>query len=1028
MMMVRSLFALLCAAGVAAGQTVPPLDADHAAKMAKGLALFKAAVKPVLVERCLKCHGGKSVESEFDLSDRDSLLKGGLHGKAVEPGKSAASRLLKLVRHQQDPHMPKSGAKLPEDTVAQLAAWIDLGAPYDGPLTATKTTKIPWTAKIVADDAKDFWAFRPLKKSVPPTVKNPAWNGHDIDRFLLGAMEKQGLSPNPPASKVQLLRRAYFDLIGLPPTQAEVDQFLNDSSPDAWPRLIDRLLASPHYGERWGRHWLDLARFAESHGFEHDYDRPTAYHYRDFVIDAINRDLPFNTFVRWQIAGDEYEPDNHLAMKATGFLAAGVHSTQITKSEVEKHRYDELDDKLATLGTAMLGLTIGCARCHDHKYDPIPSRDYYRMLSTFTRTVRSEQDLAIDREGDRAAKAAFDKEQARLDAAVRDFEAKELPKRFAEWERGKDTGDQRRLGWETLDIHSLHGGDGVELKALPDGSILVTGKLADAAKYTIVGETPLERIAALRIEALPDPSLPKNGPGRAANGNFALSHVAVQAGPRQDKASPIQALALKNPRADFEQKGLPAPAITDSDMKSAWAIDPHTGKPHAAIVDVDAAPFPGGSRLNIVLSFDNNKQHSLGRFRISVAAPGDVGGFLEGPISAAAKAALQIPPEQRRPEQQAALLQWFAPRVAEWRTLDAARTAHLAKAPKPTTVKALVASEGLPAVRLHTQGDDFLKETYYLRRGDVDNKEGVASPGYLQVLMPNAEAQAKWLKPAPSGSRTPWTRRALAEWITDVDQGAGGLLARVIVNRLWQHHFGHGIVTTPSDFGVRGERPSHPELLDALALQLIDDGWSLKAMHKRMMLSAAYQQRSDADDARKTIDRENKYLWHFNARRLEAEVIRDSILAVSGELDRTLFGRGTLDENSKRRSIYFTVKRSRLVPMMVIFDAPDALNGLAERPTTTIAPQALHLMNNATMRRAAKGLASRLPKSEDPAAAIDAAYRSILSRPPTAEERNDGQEFLRLQAATYPAGTAHEQALADFCHVLLCLNEFVYVE
>ncbi len=298
--------------------------------------------------------------------------------------------------------------------VASIVCCLLLAPLVSADDSTTESTKpAPWTEKVIAPEARQFWAFQPLlHRHETPAVKNAGALQNPIDNFVLDRLEAKGLTINKPADKQHLIRRAYFDLVGLPPPPDAVAQFMADTSPDAWSRLLDRLLASPQYGERWARHWLDISRFAESHGFEHDSDRPTAYHFRDFVIEALNRDLPFETFVKWQIAGDEYEPDNLLALKATGFLAAGVHSTQITKNEVEKHRYDELDDMLSTTGSAMLGLSIGCARCHDHKFDPIPQRDYYRLLSTFTTTVRSEVDLDLDPAGNKRAKAAFDAEHA----------------------------------------------------------------------------------------------------------------------------------------------------------------------------------------------------------------------------------------------------------------------------------------------------------------------------------------------------------------------------------------------------------------------------------------------------------------------------------------------------------------------------------------------------------------------------------------------------------------------------------------
>ncbi|HEV8062011.1 MAG TPA: DUF1549 domain-containing protein, partial [Gemmataceae bacterium] len=380
-------------------QAAKSFDAAHPEKMARGLELFQKQVQSVLTSSCLRCHGGKSTESGFDLSDRDKLLKGGDNGAAILPGNGKDSLLFKLAAHEKEPHMPHNGKKLSSETLGFLKDWIDLGAPYSRSLLEVKAAEAAWTQKVVTTHDRDFWSFQPLQAAKAPKVKQAAWCQTPIDAFILAKQEAIGLNPNTSATRRQLIRRVTLDLIGLPPTPAEVDTFVNDTRPDAYTRLIDRLLASPHYGERWGRFWLDLARFAESHGFEHDYDRPTAYPYRDFVIEAFNDDMPFNTFVQWQLAGDEYQPTVPLAQMATGFLAAGVHSTQITIREVEKHRYDEMDDMLATTSTALLGLTIGCARCHDHKFDPIPQRDYYQLLATFTKTVRSEVALPIGTNG-----------------------------------------------------------------------------------------------------------------------------------------------------------------------------------------------------------------------------------------------------------------------------------------------------------------------------------------------------------------------------------------------------------------------------------------------------------------------------------------------------------------------------------------------------------------------------------------------------------------------------------------------------
>jgi len=333
-------------------------------------------------------------------------------------------------------------------------------------------------------------------------------------------------------------------------------------------------------------------------------------------------------------------------------------------------------------------------------------------------------------------------------------------------------------------------------------------------------------------------------------------------------------------------------------------------------------------------------------------------------------------------------------------------------------------------VRLHTQGDDFLKDTHFLKRGDPDQPEKVATQSFLQVLMPAAESEAPWKMTPPAGWRTSYRRRALAAWLADTERGAGQLLARVIVNRLWQHHLGRGIVATPSDFGQRGERPTHPELLDWLAQELVTSGWKLKHIHKLIMTSSVYKQSSRYDEAKAKVDRDNKLCWRVPPRRLEAEIIRDSLLSVSGVLDPKMFGPGTLDESSKRRSIYFTVKRSKLIPMMTIFDAPEALSGMSERPTTTIAPQALYLLNNPQVRGYALNFAKRIAANDKVSleAAVKSGYQIALGRPPNRDELADSVDFVNRQLRTYTAADRRQQALADFCQVLMCLNEFVYVE
>jgi mono/diheme cytochrome c family protein len=828
-----------------------PVEPDHAPAMARGLEAFKKDVRTILVKHCLDCHGGKATKGEFDLSTREGLLREGAEGPNVVPGKAAESRLHRMITHEIKPAMPHKAAKLPDDQIKAIAGWIDLGAPYDRPLVADATEEKG--RGTVTDADRAFWSFRPLAKAEPPEVADPAWCRTPVDRFVLAKLEASQIRPNPTASRRTLIRRASFDLTGLPPSPEEVDAFEADARPDAYGRLVDRLLASPAHGERWARHWLDLARYAESHGYEQDYDRPHAYVYRDFLIRALNEDMPYDRFVRLQLAGDEVEPENPQAMMATGFLGAGTHATQITANQVEKERYDELDDMAATTGTAFLGLTVGCARCHDHKFDPIPTADYYRLAATFTTTVRSEIDLDLDPSATRRDRA----EHERVGKSLRDERAKYesgiLPGRLAAW-----------------------------------------------------------------LDSGPRPPRPSVGPARL------VFHLA-------------------------------------DDLRS-------------------------------------------------------------------------IPEAKRTPSQKAFLAAWYHSTDAEWLALDRRVRHHEANPPRPrTTVKAMVTSEGFPAIRFHTQGADFFEKTYLLKRGDLAQKQGEATPGVLTVLNRASDGDGHWRATPPKGWRTSYRRTGLANWITDTEYGAGHLLARVVVNRLWQHHFGRGIVATPSDFGAQGDRPSHPELLDWLASELIRGGWRLRPIHKLMMTSSAYMQSGDDDPERSRLDPENALCYRHAHRRLEAEAIRDAMLAVSGTLDPTMYGPGTLDEGMRRRSVYFQIKRSSLIPLMNLFDAPDSLVGMGKRPSTTVAPQALALMNNPHVRGYAKGLAGRvMPRAKEaPAEAVRYAYRLALGRAPESDEMVATLDFLLAQSERYRGegkADALALAMADVCQSLFCLNEFVYVE
>jgi len=859
-----------------------------------------------------------------------------------------------------------------------------------------------------------------------------------VDAFVRSRLAAAGLSPAPEADRRTLLRRANFDLLGIPPTPDEARRFLEDPSPDAWPRLVDRLLERPEYGERWARHWLDVARFAESSGFEHDYDRPGAYHYRDFVIQALNTDLPYDQFVRWQIAGDELAPETPLALMATGFLGAGVFPTQITANEVERTRYDAMDDMLSTTATAFLGLTVGCARCHDHKYDPIPTRDYYRMLATFTTTVRSDLELDLDPGETRRRKEAFDRDHAPLIEARTRYEETELPRQFEAW---LDAGAPVPDGpfWEILEIPAPRSEAGATFRPQPDGSLLATGTNGDSDTYHLGAEVRSGEIRALRLEALADPSLPHGGPGRADNGNIGLSRIQITARPLSGgEPKPV---ALRSARASFQQNAgsLSIAAALDEQPGTGWAVDPRFGTNHAAVFEfAEPLSVPGGVRLDVRLEFALNTRHNIGRPRLAVACSDSLSldaAVLPSRVTAhldtcrrgkAAVAALDA-------ADRTALMTWWRERDHGWRALQDQVEAHARLAPLPRLTQVLVCAEGYPALRMHTQGADFLPETHILQRGSPDLKREVATPGVLSVLLREEVPEDRWRSPPPGGARFSGRRSALAAWMTDPDAGAGHLLARVMVNRLWQHHFGAGLVATPNDFGMQGALPTHPELLDWLAAQLIRNDWRLKPMHRLIMNSATYRQ--SAAVPRETSDRDpnNALLSRRTPRRLEAESIRDTVLAVSGEWDARRYGPGIRDSGSPRRSVYLTVKRSELIPVLQAFDAPEPLVSQGTRPTTTVAPQALFLMNSPEARRWAASLAAQVAPRPDASsnAGLTDAYWRALTRPPSEEERADGREFLAAQSARHSASgnpDPHLAAWTDLMQVLLSLNEFIYVD
>jgi hypothetical protein len=822
---------------IAAGIAWFSLAATAPAADDPGVAFFEMKVRPVLVKECYSCHSAaeKKAKGGLQLDTAAALLKGGDSGPSVVPGKPDASPLIKAIRHVDDPKMPPK-AKLPDAVIADLTKWVQTGAAMPKDTASVAGPK----RTIDLEAGRTFWSFRPLAAVSPPDVKNAAWAKTPVDRFILAKLEAKNLQPNKAADRERLIRRAYFDLTGLPPTPAEIDAFVNDAAPNAWEKLIDKLLASDRYGERWARHWLDVVRYAESGGYEFDGDRKGAHHYRDWVIKSLNADMPYNEFARLQLAGDKLHPGDFQSVAATGFLSAGPYPGQTTAKTLEPIRYDQLDDMVSTVGSAFLGLTVGCARCHEHKYDPIPQEDYYRLLACLGATTFATHNIDPKPEVYRQEKAKWDSAKAPLEVEWQKFVRERFAKAVeAWWAKNRET--------------------------------LTTNKPVFPRPHAI---------AATRIAALLD----KSG-GKVTDANRA------------------------------ELAGL------------ARVLEPETQKAYAPLA------------------------------------------------------------------------------------------AHLAAEPKPKLEAVFAAGP---------QGGDV----YFLIRGETGRKNGKPAPGFIQVLMSNPDKDAKWAGP-PMGKSPVEPRVALANWITDPDTGAGRLLARVIVNRLWQHHMGRGLVATPNDFGFQGDRPTHPELLDYLAGELIRNGWKLKPIHKLIMASAVYQQLGDDSPANRAADPDNKLWWRKPSRRLEAEAVRDSLLAAGGTLDTTMYGPGTLDEANPRRSVYLTVKRSRPVPILQLFDSPEAIQSIGQRQVTTVPTQALALMNSPFVRKQAELLAKRVRPSAtvELPAAVEAAYRTALGRKPTAAEKERALAFVPRLAESYGKGEpATARAFADFCQVLLCSNDFVYVD
>jgi mono/diheme cytochrome c family protein len=839
---VKTLALLLAAIGLAfAAQQPTPQPAGHAE-------LFRRQVAPVFEQNCVACHGAQVQRSGLDVRTEEAVLRGGARGAAVVPGKPQVSLLYKLVTHAEEPAMPMGG-KLAAEEIAVIARWIESLPAELVKNVPAHATPVRSPGYKVTDEDRRFWSFqRPVRPAVPQ-VKNQTWVKNEVDAFILRRLEENDLKPAPPAEPRALLRRLCIDLTGLPPAPEAVEKFAKDPSDAAYAKVVDELLASPQYGERWGRHWLDLARYADSGGYEFDVDRPHAWRYRDYVIKSFNEDKPYDQFIREQLAGDQLGAGDAAALVPTGFLRNGPTVDNVD-NENEQARMDELDDMVSATSSVFLGLTVGCARCHDHKYDPIPTRDYYRMQAFFYPYKKTER-LFVSKEDE----AAFKARNKELDEQIRPLRA-----RIAELEKPV----RDRLLSEKVEFHV---------------------KLAESSSG-FGGKT------------------------------------------REEFRAEVAARFAKDVKLQPE--------------------------------DIDPLLAPETIKARKEVQDEIDKINKL--------------------------------------------------------------------RPKP-----------LPAAMGVADKDDPGK-CRVLVRGDFSNKGEEVQPGLPLVL-------------AGEGSIEPKNSRLqLAAWIAREENP---LTARVAVNRIWQYHFGKGLVRTPSDFGLTGDKPSHPELLDWLATEFIKRGWSWKAMHRLLLTSSAYRQSSRHDAGAASKDPENKLLWRMNPRRVEAEVLRDSVLAVSGRLNPQMYGPGVyppidpsiINTGSRprwpldakegpdvwRRSVYVFVKRSVIVPLIEVFDCPATTISSPVRSAATIAPQALALLNNEFVLEQAKYFAERVVREAgaDRRAQVARAFKLALAREPRQKELEWSLGFIGSQAKGYAErkqANPEAAALADFCHAVFNLNEFLYVD
>jgi hypothetical protein len=948
---------------------------------------FKRDIRPILSNSCFLCHGpdDKRRKGDLRLDIKEGAFRVNDGKQAFVPGKPDQSEALRrILTTDADDHMPpaKSGKQLTPKQIDLIRRWIRQGAKWS-----------------------DHWAFVPPERPpVPAAAANP------VDAFIRARLEREGLRPAPEAGRETLLRRLSLDLVGLPPTAEEIDAFLADRSPDAYEKQVDRLLASPHYGERWARHWLDAARYADSDGFEKDKPR-FAWFYRDWVINAFNRDLPYDQFVVEQIAGDLLPNATQDQVVATGFLRNSMINEE-GGVDPEQFRMEAMFDRMDAIGRAVLGLTIQCAQCHSHKYDPITQGDYYRMFAFLNNSHEANVTVYTPTE--------LMKREAVL-RGIREIE-EDLRHRCADWK-------ERMRAWEATvrddqpawtvvrpDVDDISTG-GCKYLPMEDGSFLEQSYAPTKHRVKMTVKVPLEEVTGFRLELLLDPNLPCGGPGRSIKGTGALSEFEIEAGPA-DGSAKLQKIKLVSATADVEAPEAPLESIFDdkSNKKritgpvsfaidgkddTAWSVDIGPGRRNqprkAVFVPEKPVAFKGGAVLVFYLkqnhggwNSDDNQNCNLGRFRLSVtSAPAPKA----DPLPAAVRAILAIPEDRRTPAQDAAVFTYWRTTVPEWKAENDRIEALWATHPEGTTQLAL-------------EERDRMRPTHLLDRGDFLKPKAEVKPGVPEFL-----------NPLPAGQ--PLNRLAFARWLVDRKAPTS---ARSIVNRVWQNYFGTGLVATSEDFGSQADAPSHPELLDWLSVEFMEKGWSFKKLHRLIVTSATYRQSSTVTADALARDPVNRLLSRGPRFRVEGEIVRDIALAASGLLSPGVGGpsvcppapgqlfqppvsygpkvwKEEAGENRYRRALYTFRYRSVPYPALQAFDTPVGEASCVRRSRSNTPLQALTTLNEPLFVECARALGAKALRE---GGATDEerlayAFRRCTSRLPTEKEKAVLLGFLAAQ-------------------------------